>query len=97
MRFDTPIFFQHKEPGTFDTETHNYNADTVTEVKRYADITETGEEMLQLVYGTIKQQSLTVRLQRPYKAPFDNIRIGSKIYAVGFSRGNKAFVISEVQ
>lgn len=96
MRYNIPIFFQRKEPGAFDEETHNYNADTVTEEKRYADITITGTDMLQLVYGTIKQQSLTVRLHRPYNKAFDNIRIGSKIYAVGFSRDNKAFVISEV-
>ncbi len=97
MRYNTPIFFQRKEPGTFDPETHNYGADRVTEEMRYADITLTGTDTLQMVYGTIKQQSLTVRLQRPYTAPFDAIRIGSKIYAVGFSRGNKAFVINEVQ
>ena len=97
MRYVIPVFFQRKEPGTFDTETHNFSADQVTEEMRYADITNTGTDTLQLVYGTIKQQSLTVRLQRPYNEPFDNIRIGSKIYAVGFSRDNKAFVINEVQ
>lgn len=97
MRYNIPIFFQRKEPGAFDEATHNYNADTVTEEKRYASVTITGTDTLQLVYGNIKQQSLTIRLLRPYKKPFNNIRIGSKIYAVDFSRGNKAFVISEVQ
>lgn len=97
MRYNIPVFFQHKEPGAFDETTHNYKADTITEEKRYADVTTTGTDTLQLIYGTIKQQSLTVRLQRPYNKPFDNIRIGAKIYAVGFSRGNRAFVISEVQ
>jgi hypothetical protein len=97
MRYNIPIFFQRKEPGAFDEATHNYKADTVTEVKRYAAVTITGTDTLQLVYGTIKQQSLTIKLLRPYNAAFDTIRIGSKIYAVGFSRGNKAFVISEVK
>ena len=97
MRYNIPVFFQHKEPGAFDGATHNYNADTVTEVKRYAAVSITGTDTLQMVYGNLKQQSLTIRLQRPYNKAFDNIRIGSKIYAVGFSRGNKAFVISEVQ
>ena len=97
MRYNIPVFFQRKEPGAFDKTTHNYNADTITEEMRHADITNTGKETLQLIYGTIKQQSLTVRLQRPYNKAFNNIRIGSKIYAVGFSRGNKVFVISEVK
>ena len=97
MRYNIPVFFQRKEPGTFDKDTHNYGADTITEKKRRADVTITGTETLKLVYGNIKQQSLTVRLQRPYKEAFDTIRIDSKIYAVGFSRANKVFVISEVQ
>ena len=97
MRYITPVFFQCKEPGAFDPETHNYNADQIAEEMRYADVTQTGTDTLQMVYGTIKQKSLTIRLQRPYNKPFDNIRIGSKLYCVGFSRGNKAFVISEVQ
>lgn len=97
MRYNIPVFFQRKEPGALDLNTHNYGEDKVTEVKRYADVTITGTDTLQLVYGTLKQQSLTIRLQRPYTAPFDTVRIGSKIYAVGFSRGSKAFVISEVQ
>lgn len=96
MRYNIPVFFQRKEPGKFDEATHNYNADTITEEKRYAAVTITGTDTLQLVYGTIKKQSLTVKLQRPYNKAFDNIRIGSKNYAVGFSRGNKVFVISEV-
>lgn len=92
-----PVFFQRREQGALNLETHNYEPDKITEVKRYADVTITGTDTLQLIYGSIKQQSLTVRLLRPYNKPFDNIRIGSKIYAVGFSRGNKAFVISEVK
>ena len=97
MRYDKPIFFQCKTPGVLDLETHNYSEDIITEVMRYADITETGTNTLQLVYGTVKQQSLTIRLQRPYTKAFDNIRIGSKTYRADFSRGNKVFVISEVQ
>lgn len=96
MRYNIPVFFQRKEPGAFDEATHNYNADIITEEKRYAGVTITGADTLQLIYGTIKKQSLTIKLLRPYNKAFDNIRIGSKIYAVDFSRGNKAFVISEV-
>lgn len=97
MRYNTPVFFQHKQPGAYNSDTHNYNADTITELKRYADITLTDTETLQAVYGTIKQAGLTLRLQRPYTAPFESIRIGAKIYAVGASKGGKVFVISEVK
>lgn len=97
MRFDTPVFFQRITEGEFDAETHNYGDDAIIEEKRYASVTDSGVDTLNLVYGEIKQGSKTVRLQRAYKEKFDRIRIGAKTYRVDFSRRDKAFVLSEVQ
>ena len=97
MRYDKPIFFQFIEAGDYDADTGNYAEDTVNEEKRYANISDTGAQTLNMVYGTIKQGILTIRLQRPYKMPFDSIRIGDKKYRVDFSRWSKVFVVSEVQ
>lgn len=97
MRYDKPIFFQHIESGAYNADTGNYAEDTVNEEKRYADISDTGAQTLNVVYGSIKQGSLTIRLQRPYKKPFDSIRIGEKKYRADFSRWSKVFVVSEVQ
>lgn len=97
MRYDEPIFFQSIKPGEYDALSGNYGEDTITEVKRYASITDTGTEQLKLIYSTIKQGSRTIRLQRPYTAPFDKIRIGNRIYAVDFERHLKTFIVSEVQ
>lgn len=97
MRYDTPIFFRRIVPGEYNATTGNYGEDTTTEEKRYASVTDTGASVLNLVYGAIKQGCLTIRLQRPYFEPFDNIRIGEKIYNVDFARRGKSFVVSEVQ
>ena len=97
MRYDTPIFFQTVQQGDLNPETHNYDNDIVIENKRFARVTDTGESTLKLVYNDLKQGSLTVKLQRPFPLPFDNIRIGEKIYKVDFSRHKKNFVVSEVQ
>lgn len=97
MRFDTPVFFQRITEGEFDAETHNYGDDVVVEEQRYASVTDSGVDTLNLVYGEIKQGSLTIRLQRAYNEKFDRIRIGTKTYRADFSRRNKAFVLSEVQ
>ena len=86
MRYDTPIFFRAVQAGEYDTTTGNYGADTVTEVKKYASVTDTGTQTMMLIYGAIKQGSKTVRLQRHYTAPFDSIRIGSKVYKVDRER-----------
>lgn len=97
MRYDTPIFFETLENGEYDPTTGNYEEASPVEVKKFANVTDSGTEMLQLVYGKLKQGSLTIRLQRPYTEPFDRIRIGEKKYQADMVRGNKVFVVSEVQ
>lgn len=100
MRFDTPVFFRRVIPGKYDTTTGDYKPDKIQEERRLASVTNSGTETMQIVYGSIKQGSLTVRLQNHYKEPFDNIRIGDKVYQVDMSRKlpvKHTFVVSEVQ
>ena len=97
MRYDTPIFFQKAVAGEYNASTGNYDEDTITEDKRFASVIDSGVETLKLVYGKLKQGSLTIILQRPYSTPFKTIRIGDKIYSVDFTRHNRSFVVSEVQ
>lgn len=100
MRFDTPIYFQRVKAGEFDETTGNYGEDTVTEIKRFASVTNAGTNVLNLIYGEIREGGLVVRLQTHYDAPFDRIRIGKKVYRVDFSRPQRlkqTFIVSEVQ
>jgi hypothetical protein len=97
MRYDTPVFFQRVLPGEYNAETHCYDADEIAEVKKYADVIDTSTEQLQIVYGAVKQGSVTIHLQRPYKAAFDYIRIGEKRYRVDIAKRRKCFIASEVQ
>lgn len=100
MRFDTPVFLQRIQTGEYDTATGDYNQDTITEVKQYASVTSSGVDTLNLIYGELKQGSLTVRLQNHYDKPFDRLRIGDRLYRVDMSRmlrRKQVFVVSEVQ
>lgn len=100
MRFDTPIFFQRIVQGEYDPATGNYEADQVTEAKRYANVTDAGSEVMNIVYGEIRIGCYVIRLQTRYTEPFDRIRIGSKTYHVDYKRDltrMQAFVVSEVQ
>lgn len=97
MRYDTPVFFQRVLPGEYNAETHCYDADEIAEVKKYADVIDTSTEQLQIVYGAVKQGSVTIHLQRPYTAAFDSIRIGEKRYRVDIAKRRKCFIASEVQ
>jgi hypothetical protein len=97
MRYSTPVCFQRIQ-SDFNASTGNSVTRILSEEVRYADITDTGTETLQLIYGSIKQGALTVRLQRPYEAAFDRISIGGKLYRVDRTRLNKrVFIVSEVQ
>lgn len=102
MRYNTPIYFQSAQAGEYDPSTGNYGPDSEKEVRKYAAITDTGTETLQLVYGELKQGCLTIRLQHPYESAFDRIRIGegetAKFYRVDKSRLHKrVFIVSEEQ
>lgn len=100
MRFDTPVYFQKVTQGEYDASTGNYGDDIVTETMKLADVTDSSTETLNLVYGGIKQGSLTVRLQNHYDKEFDVIRIGRTIYRVDSERKFRTkhtFIVSEVQ
>lgn len=99
MRFDTPIYFQTIK-AKYDASTGDYGEDVITEEMRYASVTSSGAETLNLIYGTLKQGCYTVRLQNHYEQPFDRIRIGEKVYRVDMARPLRhkyTFVVSEVQ
>jgi hypothetical protein len=100
MRADTPIYFQTVKKGAYDANTGDYGEPTVAEVKKYASVTDSGVETLNLVYGEIRQGSKVVRLNGNYNEPFDRIRIGRKIYRVDMTRplrNKHIFVVSGVQ
>ena len=86
MRCDTPVYFQSVTDGRYNYTSGNYGDDTVTEIMRYAAVTDAREETVGLLYGKLRQGVLVVRLQNHYKADFDYIRIGSKRYHVDFRR-----------
>ena len=55
---------------------------------------------MQLIYGEIRQGSLTVQLQNHYDDVFETIRIGGRRYkvdAVRKTRFKHIFTVSEVQ
>lgn len=99
MRFDTPVYFQ-RITSEYDASTGDYVISSVTEEKRYASVTNTGDDTLRLIYGELKQGCLTIRLQMPFEEPFDRIRIGEKFYKVDKTRKlrtKQTFIVSGVQ
>ena len=82
MRYDTPIYFQQLIPGEYDPKTGNYGEDQVMETQRLAAVMETNTETMRILYGAIRQGSVTIHLQNRYEQTYDRIRIGDKAYQV---------------
>lgn len=100
MRYDTPVYFQLHTEGKYNPETGDYGDAEITEAKRYASVMDTQKQTLLVVYGEIRQGSLTIQLQNAYKEPFDAIRVGEKVYKVDYERSlrqKNTFIVSEVQ
>ena len=100
MRYDTPIYFQRIQEGEYEESTGNYDESSVTETEVMASKMDTQTETMKLIYGDIRQGSMTLTIQNHYDQPFDRIRIGDKQYRVDRTRRlrqKQTFVVSEVQ
>lgn len=100
MRYDKRVYFESITPGAYDPTTGDYGEDTMQSVMRLASVYDTRQETMQIVYGGVKQGSLTLHLQNHYDAPFDRIRIGDTAYQVDYRRKfriKESFVVSEVE
>lgn len=100
MRYDTKIELVRIDPGTFNSETGNYEGKTETRTALYASVLDTRTEMLQLVYGSLKQGSLTIHMQNHVDIPFDQIEVKGRRYKVDYRRRlrtKESFIVSQVQ
>lgn len=99
MRFDKEVYF-YTEKSDYNAKTGDYDRLKPSEVPRMASVNQTETAMIRMVYDSIPQESLTVRLQNKYEKPFDYIRIGEKLYKVDKRidlHTKQAFIVSEVQ
>lgn len=100
MRYDTKIELVRSDPGHFNPDTCNYEDRAETKTALYASVMDTRAEMVQLVYGSLKQGSLTIQLQNHIRIPFDWIDVDGRRYKADFRRKlrtKETLVVSEVQ
>lgn len=100
MRYDRIVYFQKITKGEYIPRTGNYAADTVDEFPVFANVTDSSTDTLNLVYGGLKEGSLTIRLQNVYTDEIDFVRVGDKKYRIDQERRLRtkhSLVVSEVQ
>ena len=102
MRYDTAIYLVSKGNMTYNPTTGDYTREEPASEMVMASVMDTTEKTLMLVYGEIRQGSLTIQLQNHYNGKPDYIVIGEKRYAIDYMRRPKLgqrqiYVVTEVQ
>ena len=97
MRYDKKIYFVEEGKDVYDYETGDYVTGEPLKVEVWANVSDTGTERMQLVYGALKQGAVTVRIQGEYEETFDYIEVDDKKYNVDAFRtfrNDQAFNLS---
>lgn len=96
MRYDTKAVFQLVE-DTYDSN-GDYTESVAEEHTEYASIVNTDIETMRLVYGEIRQGSITMHLQNHIGYIFNRVVIDGKPYTVDQKmplRVKTAYILSE--
>ena len=100
MRYDKRITFLLRGGKTYDESTGDYTRAEDTKTVVPASVIDTRTSTMELVYGEIRQGSLTIQLQKHYEDPFDLILYDGNEYRVDFRRKlrtKETLIVSEVQ
>ena len=98
MRYSTPIYFVKEGEDEYDYSTGDYVTGEPLKVEAWANVSDTGTERMQLIYGALKQGAITVRIVGKYDKEFDYIQVGDKKYNVDAFRtfrNDQSFNLSE--
>ena len=97
MRYDTKVIFQQVE-DTYQ-ENGDYAESVVEQHIEYASVQSTDAQTMHIVYGEIRQGSITLSLQNYIGYKFNRVLVNGKPYTVDQSidlRFKKAYVLSEL-
>ena len=98
VRYDKQIFFVKEGEEVYDYETGDYVTTEPIKHEAWANVSDTGTERMQLIYGALKQGAITVRIREKYEKEFDYILVDDKKYNVdAFKtfRNDQTFNLSE--
>ena len=98
VRYDKQIFFVKEGEEVYDYDTGDYVTSEPIKHEAWANVSDTGTERMQLIYGALKQGAITVRIRGKYEKEFDYILVDDKKYNVDAFRtfrNDQAFNLSE--
>ena len=98
MRYDQRVYFVKEGEDAYDYATGHYVTTEPIKHEMWANVSDTGTDRMQLVYGALKQGAITVRIVGKYDKEFDYIQVGDKKYNVDAFRtfrNDQSFNLSE--
>ena len=98
MRYDQRVYFVKEGEDEYDYATGDYVTTEPIKHEMWANVSDTGTERMQLIYGNLKQGAITVRIVGKYEEAFDYIEVEGKKYNVDAFRtfrNDQAFNLSE--
>ena len=81
MRYDKAVTFI-KLNQTYNTTTGNYDETEEIIGTDYASVVSTDFQLSRIVYGGVKEGSITVTLQNGFAKPYDYIKVNGRKYRV---------------
>ena len=97
MRYDKKVYFV-TEGDEYNYDTGDYELVELVKDEAWANVSDTGTERMQLIYGALKQGAITVRIVGKYDKEFDYVQVGNKKYnadAFRTFRNDQSFNLSE--
>ena len=82
MRYDKKVTFVKETGDKYNYSTGNYESGELELEERFCDITDTGAETMNLLYGKVVQGAKTVRVKTQLYDIFDYLIIDGKKYQI---------------
>ena len=96
MRADKKIYLVKPGEEEFDPTTGDWVIGDGAKIEKYANVTDTGIQRMNVLYNGIKQTAKTVRLNEVHTDSFDHILMDGKQYRVDMRRTYRHKTVFEV-
>lgn len=102
MRYDRKVWLVDEAEPEYDETTGDYADGAIERYYRDANVSDTGTEVMNMLYGKIKQGALTVRVQNGVESPYQYIEVDTvgnkyRIDRVKRHRNELVLFVSESQ
>lgn len=101
MRYDSLISFVKEGSEVYDPNTGDYIASEPVSIEKWANVSDANGEIVNMLYGTLKQTAKVIRLNEVYKDSFDYILVGEPKFILAMPakhfRHESVFTVGESQ